>query len=119
MTIETRIMNAIGTDFGGSDSPPYPRALYYHFEGRRLIRDTKCDSETQVIASNNDGFEVWFGWGDRWTHNMGQTEVRAFFWWLLWEWYAKARWFGLRRPIYYWALRRHVRQLRTTHAGGE
>lgn len=116
MSIETKIMEIVGKDFAGNDAPPYPRPLYYRCDGNGLLRVETCDRDTQVISSNNDGFEVWFGWGDHWKHHMGEAEVRALFWWLLWEWYAKARWFGLRRPIYYWALRRHVRRFqRRTH----
>jgi len=72
------------------------------------LRTTGGHGAEHVIASNNDGFEVWFGYPNKWNHHIDQREARQLFWWLLWEWFAKARWFGLRRPIYYWALRRHV-----------
>lgn len=113
MTLERKIMETVGSEFGGSDAPPFPRPLrYVTYGGKRIIRVDESSADTQVIASNNDGFELWFGWGDRWTHHMRQEEVRALFWRLLWEWYAKARWFGLRRPIYYWALHREVERMK-------
>jgi hypothetical protein len=66
----------------------------------------------QVWTSNNDGFELWMGWDKQWDHHLNQDEVRALFWWILFEWFGRARWFGLRRPIYYWALKRHVAQFK-------
>jgi len=51
---------------------------------------------------------LWVGWPDRWKHYVRDDEVRALFWWLLIRWYGQARWFGLRRPVYYWALRSYL-----------
>jgi hypothetical protein len=115
VSIEERVMKATGTNVWGDGQamPPEPKPLRYRFEGRDMVPAEAGDREYQIIASNNDGFELWFGWNDHWEHHMGSSEVRALFWWLLWEWYAKARWFGLRRPIYYWALRRHVNRFRS------
>ena len=69
-----------------------------------MPRETR---EAYVLANNNDGFELWFGTRDRWSHHMSSGEVRTLTRYLLWDWYVKARWLGLRRPIYYWALHRH------------
>lgn len=74
------------------------------------LRFTTPDESDQVIASSNDGHEVWFGYPDQWRHHLQAPDVRRLFWWLLFRWYGQARWFGLRRPIYYWRLRRHLRR---------
>ncbi len=107
------VMDLVGTDTWGDREgrPPEPKALRWRWEGRtfvKLPKDQILRHEYQVVTANNDGSEVWFGWNDAWKNHMNAREVRALTWWLLWEWYAKARWFGLRRPIYYWALNRHV-----------
>lgn len=101
------IVDLIGTGSEYSD-PPEPKPLRYVMRGRKLQRVESSAAEYQIITPNNDGFELWFGWNSRWNHHISEREVRALFWWLLWDWYAKARWFGLRRPVYYWALRRHL-----------
>lgn len=108
-------MKVAGTGYAGNDSnPPEANSFLYNVEGRKLTKvEPGQHREYQVFAANNDGTELWLGYGDRWKYWLSGVEVRALFWWLLWEWYAKARWFGLRRPIYYWALRRSLRKYRT------
>lgn len=94
------VMKATGRhhpSFGGG--PPEAPTLHTHHHGLH-----------QIVASDNDGFEVWFGFYDKWNHHIHEREARRLFWWLLFRWFGQARWFGLRRPIYYWALSRHVEQ---------
>jgi hypothetical protein len=112
MSVYDRIMDATGTERGGGMKvPPESRTVYYSEDGtgREVPRGTR---EAYVLSSENDGFELWFGTPDRWYHHMNQREVRLLTRYLIWEWYVKARWLGLRRPIYYWALHRHVRRFR-------
>lgn len=61
-----------------------------------------------VVANNNHGYELWFGTPTTWHHHIDSREARALFWWLLFRWFAQARWFGIRRPLYYWALHHRV-----------
>ena len=116
--IEDLVMRLTGTNkFGDAQyTPPEPKNFRYRIANNKVIvpddLDTPPRGEYQVFASNNDGFELWMGWGNQWKYHLNQSEVRALFWWILWEWYGRSRWFGLRRPIYYWALRRHVAQFR-------
>lgn len=105
-TIYQRLLALLGTEVhkGSPGDPPQSPTLYYS-HGRRTTPD---DPDAEVISANNDGYELWFGYRDRWLHHMRQEDVRLLTWYLLWEWHAKARWFGLRRPLYYWALSRHL-----------
>ena len=109
--IYKRIMDAVGTEFCGNRIPPQPRTVYYSDDGsgREVPRGTR---EAYVLASNNDGFELWLGTPHKWYHHMGEREVRLLTRYLLWDWYVKARWLGLRRPLYYWALHRHLAKWR-------
>ena len=104
MSIYRKVMGLAGSDWCGGDAPPFSRTLYH--EGGREVAE--ASDESYVISSNNDGFELWFGTRHRWYYHMSQREVRLLFKYLLVDWYIKARWLGLRRPIYYWALRREV-----------
>lgn len=112
--IYQRIMQLTGTKLGGGHNvPPEAKTLRYGVIDNTVVEvkstlygDT--GSDYRVFAPNNDGMELWFGYGHEWRWHLSNVETRSLFWWLLWEWYAKARWFGLRRPIYYWALRKQV-----------
>ena len=106
-----QIMKITGTDWGGNDNPPEARTLRLSDDGKGREVDGSA-REYRVIASGNDGHELWIGWSHEWDTHLHSREVRALTKWLIVDWYIKARWLGLRRPIYYWALRRHVRGLK-------
>jgi hypothetical protein len=109
------IMHRTGsTALGMEGNVPEAKAFRYRMARQKVIPLKGQDRSKgyQLFASNNDGFELWFGWDNHWNYHINQYEVRALFWWILWEWYAKARWFGIRRPVYYWALRRHINRNR-------
>lgn len=56
---------------------------------------------------NNDGFEVWISYAreGRWLTHFRANEARRLAWFILWDWWAVATWFGLKRRLWYWALR--------------
>ena len=89
---------------GSNDGNP-PEAKTLHF-------NSKFGTE-EIIASNNDGFEMWLGYPDQWKTHYRAEDVAKITRWLIVEWYIRARWLGLRRPIYYWALRRYLAALRS------
>lgn len=108
-----QIMQLTGTELGGGHNvPPEAKTKRYIENHEGVVEIDREQSlnveEYRVFAPNNDGMELWFGYGNEWRWHLSNAETRSLFWWLLWEWYAKARWFGLRRPIYYWALRKQV-----------
>lgn len=108
MDLNQIVMRLTGTEFGGSYGPPEAKTFRYRIGHGKVFPLKNREPGYQLFASNNDGFELWMGWDTQWDYYLRQEEVRALFWWILIEWFAKARWFGLRRPIYYWALKRHV-----------
>lgn len=61
-----------------------------------------------VYVTNNDGFELWMGTPHEWKHHMRANEARRLAWFILWTWWGKGTWFGLRRWIYYRALHAYV-----------
>lgn len=109
LSLEQRVMNFAGGDeWRGKDVPPEARTVYY-LDGKEVPRGTE---DAWLIASNNDGFELWFGTAHKWYHHMDQRAVHILLRYIVVEWFIKARWLGLRRPIYYWALHRHVARFR-------
>lgn len=55
---------------------------------------------------NNHGFELWLGYNHGgWTTHMWAKDARRLAWFILWDWWIVSTWFGLKRKIWYWALR--------------
>jgi hypothetical protein len=92
-TWQHAVMALTGTEWGSDYGPPFAKTLRYQW----------ADTE-RVFANENDGMELWFGYTDKWEWHIGNNEVRMLTKWLIWDWWIKARWLGLRRPVYYWAL---------------
>jgi hypothetical protein len=59
-----------------------------------------------VVRTGNDGTELWLGYRTAWRFHCRHEEARTLAWFILWQWWAKSTWFGLKRVIWYWALRR-------------
>ena len=94
------IYNHVGTDWGGSPHPP----------GDSWRKDFGPDTYPSVAVWNNDGFELWLGTSHAWHTHMPRKQARALALHILW---CDVRlWFGLRRKVWYWALRQKVRKYR-------
>lgn len=71
------------------------------------------DGKPMHIATtyNNDGFEVWIGYRNAgWLHFHKAEHARRLAWFILWDWWIVATWCGLKRKIWYWALRQEVKR---------
>jgi len=96
------IMRAVGgPDWGGNTS----------VSGDHLaLRVRPSNDETEVYATSNDGFELWIGWPNKWCWHTDRRTARRLAWFVLWTWWARGEWFGLRRAVYYRALRASLRR---------
>lgn len=76
------------TEFGGADDDGKP--LYHAMVG-------------------NDGFDLYVGYRnqDRWLVSFGMRDALHLARFILWTWWVRGTWCGLRRRIWYWAL--HVK----------
>jgi len=92
------IYDHLGTEWGGSPHPP----------GDNVSKDFGPDSYPQIAVWNNDGFELWLGMKDQWHTHMPRSQARQLALFILWS--DVRIWFGLRRTVWYWALRRRVRK---------
>lgn len=85
-----------GTDWGGSPHPP----------GDQWRKDFGKDSYPEIAVWNNDGSELWLGMNHEWHTHMPRKQARRLAVHILW---CDVRLlFGLRRKVWYWALRRHI-----------
>jgi hypothetical protein len=127
-TWQVRVMAAVGTWwFSEPDGVPSARTLRYGTVYERGVKskpkrfatfgdapEPQPDQEidVRIITSNNDGFELWFGTPHEWHFHMRSEDVRLLFRYLVWEWFVRSRWFGMRRWIYYRALHSYVSRFR-------
>lgn len=90
--------------FGEKDRPP---------GSTQFLKFCAHDDNDYQIATtdNNDGFELWLGSPHEWHVFYSAPDARRLAWFVLWEWWAKSTWFGLKRAIYYWLLRNEIKWL--------
>lgn len=65
-----------------------------------------------VIKTSNDGYELWIGTMDEWRWHCRFPEARRLAWFILWTWWSKSTWFGLRRWAWYKLLTRQCDKTR-------
>lgn len=54
----------------------------------------------QVVSLNNDGFETWIGYPDKWLTHFKNDDFRKITLWFMYMWIC-VDWFGLRSWIWY------------------
>ena len=92
------VYRKLATDWCGNSHPP----------GDHWRKDFGPDSYPQIAVWNNDGFELWLGMPHEWHTHMPRAQARRLAWFIVQS--DIAIWFGLRRKVWYWALRRKVRK---------
>ena len=85
----------LGREWGGVMGPPDE-----HLETR-----IGPDREYQVRVQDGD---LWIGASgeDTWLLVMPRATARQLASFIRWRWFARARWWGLRTALYFWAFRR-------------
>jgi hypothetical protein len=88
----------LADEWGGSESPPGVNAKLDFGDldnGRPMhIARTYC----------NDGHDLWLGTPNQWYVFYEAKYARRLAWFILWEWWAKGTWFGLKSKLWFWAL---------------
>ena len=111
-----RIMNLVGSHFGGNAAPPGDwMALRYNYEsaeGGRGCADSAALPRSlhySCASITDDGFVVMFGYCHEWKWSMSFRDALRFALWMVFRVWAVEQWFGLRRWIYYRALHETVK----------
>jgi hypothetical protein len=71
----------------------------------------------EIATTGNDGFELWLGYPHKWHAFYRSDHARRLAWFILWEWWIKGTWCGLKRNLWYWAL--HIRVVEMKWAAAE
>lgn len=105
-SVARRIYNTLGDDCGGSPSPPGSAC-------RLEFGEPGDDGRPMDIATtdNNDGSDLWLGWRSEWHVFYEAKHARRLAWFILWTWWVKGTWCGLKRRIWYWALHIEVAEM--------
>lgn len=92
------VYHHLGSEWGGTPHPP----------GDQWRLDFGPDTYPEIAVWKNDGSELWLGLKRGWHTHMPRSQARQLAVHILW---CDVRlWFGLRRKLWYWALRRRVAQ---------
>lgn len=61
------------------------------------------DGRPMLVARTHpdDGATIWLGYRRKWMLSFGSRDARRLAWMILWTWWAKGTWFGLKRRIWY------------------
>jgi len=92
------INEKFGDEWGGSPSPPGVNA--------ELDFGEIDNGRPMFVARTypDDGAYLWLGTHNKWHVFYSAKDARRLAWFILWTWWAKGTWFGLKRKIWYWAL---------------
>ena len=103
LSIEDRLYHLLSDHAYGNDNPPGTRARF----------EFKHGSWPEIATTyNDDGALMWIGTGSEWHTNFNQKDARRLAWFILWNWWAKGQWFGLRRWAWYKLLHRRIARWR-------
>ncbi len=91
------ILNALGDDFCGNKAPP-----------GQQVRLEKPLSGVYVADYHDDGGTLWIGYSSEYLVHMSIGESLRLARFILCQFWIRATWCGLKRRIWFWALRRDI-----------
>jgi hypothetical protein len=98
----------------GLGGPPNMHQMSNRISG--TDRGMETGVEYHVVAFQNDASEIWIcekfvNGKERWRYSCSASTFRKMAFWYLWRW-IWGEWFGLRRKLFYWFLRRDMQVVR-------
>ena len=91
------IIDWLGDDFCGNKTPP-----------GQQVRLERPLSGVYVADYHEDGGTLWIGYSDQWLVHMGGAESLRLARFIIWQYWIRATWLGLKRRIWHWALSRDL-----------
>jgi hypothetical protein len=94
----------LGTEWGGKGGGMHPPGDHLRWESPA---NNMWNESMYVGGTSNDGSDMNIGYrdADRYLLALRHEEARSLAWFIIWRWWARGTWFGLKRRIWYWALR--------------
>ena len=88
----------MNNDYCGNDDIP----------AAHLTLRIPTEDDYRAYSVRDDGFSIFMGYSREWHWSMHRSEARRVAWFILWRWFVVGEWCGLRRWLYYRALRSYV-----------
>ena len=104
--IENTVYRCLGVEWCGLTGPPGDH-LDYSLE------------TWEAVHVSEDGFTLWIGTPDRWNIHLSRRDSHRLALWIIFRWWGLSEWFGLRRAIWFWALRRIVARTPSPREGAD
>ncbi len=64
-----------------------------------------------VVHVSEDAWTLWIGTATEWHTHMSRGDAHRLAWFILYRWWIRAEWFGLRRRLWFWALRKRLGEI--------
>lgn len=104
LSIARMLYYKLADEFGGGEAPP-GSTLKVRFGGHN------GEPLYSATTHGNDGHDIWIAnEKGNWIIFFSQKAARKLAWFILWDWWAKGTWFGLKRMLWYWALDKKVEE---------
>ena len=103
--LANRLYHLLGQRGPFHDGMPQPPgdSLSLNF-GEKNTRPGGDGRSLYVASVTNDGFDFFIGNREQWFFHCRAPEARQLAWFILWDWWLKSTWLGLKRKAWYWAL---------------
>jgi hypothetical protein len=95
-TVEDWFYEKLGYEWCGNVCPPADMLT---------LRWTEMGKES-IAQVGNDGFELMLGTPSRWEWTVRREHAKTLAWFIIWRWWIRGEWMGVRRLLWYWLLRR-------------
>lgn len=109
-SFEAWLYDALGDEWCGTTGPPANHLVLYVDD--QHMRDLKY-----VFSTVNDGFELGIGYPSQWLCILRKEVCLKLAWFILWRWWIRGTWFGLKPLTWYWLLNRRCAQYKLATKG--
>ena len=104
-SLEAVLYDWLGQDWCGSTGPPANYLTLY-------AKDKRYEKLEYVFSTLGDGFELGIGYPHEWLAIIPKSVALRGAWFIIWRWWIRGTWCGLRQVIWYWLLNRRCASYR-------
>mgnify|MGYP001612174797 CR=1 FL=1 len=107
-SFESVLYDWLGQEWCGTTGPPANHLTLY-------VEDPHLRDRKYVFSTLNDGFELGIGYPHSWLCIIRKEVALKAAWFIIWRWWIRGTWCGLRTAIWYWLLNRRVNRYKAVN----